>query len=147
MERFLRSKLAHGEFREVSAERSKIMAAIRGKGNKSTELRLKMALVRQGISGWTSHPREICGKPDFFFPMQKLAVFVDGCFWHGCKKCGHIPKTNQSFWAAKIDRNRKRHRRVNSQLKSKGIRVRRFWEHTLKANLDQAIATLGRDLA
>jgi len=146
MERFLRSKLAHGKFREVPAPRSKIMAAIRGKGNKSTELRFKMALVREGISGWKSHPKEIAGKPDFFFPSRQLAIFVDGCFWHGCEKCGHIPKTNRSFWAAKIDRNRKRHRRVNTQLRALGIRVRRFWEHTLKSDLNRCVARLKRDL-
>jgi DNA mismatch endonuclease (patch repair protein) len=122
------------------------MAAIRGKGNKSTELKLRMALVRAGLGGWTTHPKDVFGKPDFFFPSQKVAVFVDGCFWHGCAKCGHIPKTNQSFWTTKIERNRKRHRRVNAQLKSEGIHVRRFWEHALRCNLDQAVSKLRRDL-
>jgi DNA mismatch endonuclease (patch repair protein) len=146
MERLLRSKLAHGDFREVSAQRSKIMGAIRSKGNKSTELRFKMALVRHGIAGWKTHPRDISGTPDFYFPAKRLAVFVDGCFWHGCTKCGHIPRTNQLFWAAKIDRNRKRHRRVNNQLRSKGICVRRFWEHEIRGNLDQCIAKIQQDL-
>jgi len=116
------------------------MAAVRSKGNVSTELRLRMALVRSRISGWISHPKHVPGKPDFYFQSAGLAIFVDGCFWHGCSKCGHIPKTNQAFWAAKIGRNQDRHRAVGKALSSQRIKVLRFWEHELKGDLQLCVS-------
>ena len=98
-----------------------------------------MALVRAGASGWVGHPKDIPGKPDFYFESARLAVFVDGCFWHGCAKCGHIPKTNQTFWAAKIDGNRKRHRKVKRQLTAQGIGSLRFWEHQLQEDVHRCV--------
>lgn len=131
MERFLKSKLENGWFSNVSPQRSRTMSAIRGKNNKSTELSLKMALVRAGVKGWVLHTATICGKPDFYFKKQRLAVFVDGCFWHGCPRCGHIPRTRTKFWEAKINRNRQRDRRTNRLLAAEAIRVLRIWEHSL----------------
>ncbi len=101
-----------------------------------------MALVRTGISGWIGHPKDIPGKPDFYFESARLAVFVDGCFWHGCAKCGHIPKTNQTFWAAKIDGNRKRHRKVKRLLSAQGIDSLRFWEHQLQEDVHRCVAKI-----
>lgn len=132
MERFLKSKLENGWFADVSPQRVRIMSAIRGKNNKSTELPLKMAFVRSGVKGWVLHPTTICGKPDFYFRTRRLAVFVDGCFWHGCPKCGHIPKTRTPFWTAKIDRNRQRDRITGKILAADGIRALRIWEHSLR---------------
>jgi len=106
------------------------MAAIRGKSNKSTEVLLRMALVRAGIRGWTLHPA-ITGKPDFYFPKERIAMFVDGCFWHGCPWCGHIPSTRRLFWRAKIDRNKWRDRRNVRILRECGVRSLRVWEHSL----------------
>src|SRR4051812_44966339 len=108
MEKCLRKKLPGGVFRDVPVKRSVAMGLIRGKGNRTTELPLRLALVRNGVRDWNLHVAELPGKPDFYFPKQQLAVFVDGCFWHGCARCGHIPKTNSSFWGAKIERNRER---------------------------------------
>jgi len=99
-------------------------------------------MVRAGIGGWSSHRADLPGKPDFYFPSAKLAVFVDGCFWHGCARCGHIPKTNTGFWAAKIDRNRKRHRKVARLLNHRGIATLRFWEHQLRDHLDRCVARI-----
>jgi DNA mismatch endonuclease (patch repair protein) len=150
MERFLKSKLKNGWFAGVPPQRSRTMSAIRGKSNRSTELSLKMAFVRARVKGWVLHPATICGKPDFFFPQYRLAVFVDGCFWHGCPRCGHIPKTRSSFWRAKIERNRKRDRRTNRRLATEGIRVVRIWEHSLQNCLRVRVAvrkitiTMGR---
>jgi hypothetical protein len=78
------------------------------------------------------HSEQIFGRPDFYFPKQKLAVFVDGCFWHGCPKCFQMPSTNEEFWATKIQGNQKRDKRVNRKLKSLGISVVRIAEHELK---------------
>ena len=131
MERYLRTKLKGGVFKNVDQKRSRVMSRIRSKGNKTTEAKLRYALVRAGISGWSMHPHEVFGKPDFYFHKEKLAVFVDGCFWHGCLKCGHIPKTRSCFWSAKFERNRQRSIRVKKTLSRSGIRVLRFWEHEL----------------
>ena len=132
MEKLLREKLEGGKFQDVSPENAKRMSAVRGRGNKTTELQLRLGLVRSGISGWKLHPRGLVGNPDFFFPERKVAVFVDGCFWHGCPNCGHIPKKNNTFWATKIRRNRERDAIKTSQLVDSGIKVLRFWEHELK---------------
>ena len=108
MERRLKSHLPEGKFVGVSIHRARIMSAIRGKSNRTTELRLRMALVRSGIEGWTLHSSALPGKPDFCFPKSRVAVFVDGCFWHGCDRCGHVPKTRSAFWQAKFERNQER---------------------------------------
>src|SRR5205823_6917634 len=105
-------KLSEGKFLNVSATRSRMMSAIRGKNTRSTERALRMALMRAGIKGWRLHAVNLPGKPDVYFPTQRLAVFIDGCFWHFCPKCGHIPKTRRIFWNAKIQRNQERDRKV-----------------------------------
>jgi DNA mismatch endonuclease (patch repair protein) len=120
------------------------MGAIRSKGNKTTELRLRMALIRAGISGWKLHDRSLAGTPDFSFVRAKLAVFVDGCFWHGCSRCGHTPKTRSAFWTAKFERNQARDIRTARQLRKQGFKVIRFWEHQIKQSggLQKAISKI-----
>lgn len=108
------------------------MAAIRGKHTKSTEVALRMALLRSKISGWRLHATNLLGRPDVFFPLHRVAVFVDGCFWHGCPRCGHIPKTRTSFWRAKIMRNRARDRVNTRKLRLSNVKVIRIWEHSLR---------------
>jgi DNA mismatch endonuclease (patch repair protein) len=73
------------------------MARVRSRGNKATELKLVSFLRSEGMVGWRRH-LPLPGKPDFAFPKQKVAVFVDGCFWHGCPKCYTRPKSNLKFW-------------------------------------------------
>jgi DNA mismatch endonuclease (patch repair protein) len=108
------------------------MARIRSKGNKSTELRFRGLLIRYGLRGWKVQAAEIPGKPDFVFPKQKVAIFVDSCYWHGCRKHVRHPKTKKSYWRAKIFGNIKRDRRVSRLLVSQGWRVLRIWEHDLR---------------
>lgn len=103
------------------------MKAIRGKGNRTTELALATELRRARLSGWRRHA-PLPGKPDFIWPRQRLVVFVDGCFWHGCPRCYRLPSHNTSFWQQKVTANRRRDRRVNRQLRSRGWRVLRVWE-------------------
>jgi DNA mismatch endonuclease, patch repair protein len=131
MEKRLRVLLPGGAFANVSNSRSRTMSLIRAKDNGTTERALRMALVRAGERGWCLHC-DLVGRPDFYFPKSKLAVFVDGCFWHGCGKCGHIPRTRSSFWQAKLDRNRERDRRTTRELRKRGMNVIRIWEHQLK---------------
>jgi DNA mismatch endonuclease Vsr len=110
------------------------MSAIHGKNTRSTERVLRSALMRAGIKGWRLHVNEVLGKPDLYFPKQKLAIFVDGCFWHFCPKCGHIPKTRQPFWKGKIERNKQRDQRIKHFLTRTGINVIRIWEHQLRSD-------------
>ncbi|MBC8469467.1 MAG: very short patch repair endonuclease [Planctomycetes bacterium] len=132
MEKRLRKKLKGGKFKDVPVVRSKTMAAIRGKNNRTTELCFRMAIVRSGIKGWVTNFKDLPGKPDFFFRKKGIAVFIDGCFWHGCPKCGHYPKTRSSFWKAKILRNKERDKSNRRKLRRKGIKVVSVWEHSLK---------------
>lgn len=111
-------------------KRSEVMSRIRGKGNKDTEVALAKLFRANGITGWRRH-YPILGRPDFAFPKHKLAVFVDGCFWHGCPKHGTQPKGNRKFWFAKLEANKGRDRKVNRLLRAKGWRVLRIWEHDL----------------
>ena len=82
-----------------------------------------------GISGWRRR-LTVFGKPDFVFRQERLAVFVDGCFWHGCPKAKHapLPKTRAEWWAAKLARNKSRDRLVNRTLRQAGWTVLRVWE-------------------
>ena len=146
MEKELREKLPNGQFQNVSPVRSRAMSAVRGKGNVTTERRLRLALVRAHVVGWRLHPEEIPGRPDFYFPQNKVAIFTDGCFWHGCRKCGHIPSKNSEFWSTKIERNRRRDMEKTAQLREKKINVLRFWEHELRDNLDHCVETIKQTL-
>src|SRR6266404_2096697 len=98
-------------------ERSERMSRIRSRGNKDTELALAKLLRRNRISGWRRN-QSVFGKPDFIFHRVRLAVFVDGCFWHGCPKCGHIPKSRRLYWRTKILRNRTRDKAVSRTLRA-----------------------------
>lgn len=112
-------------------ERSRLMAKIRGKGNKSTELSFKQLLRKENITGWRRH-LPLPGRPDFAFPKKRIAVFLDGCFWHGCPKCYKAPSRNSAFWAEKVARNRLRDRRTDRLLRKDGWSVIRVWEHSLR---------------
>ena len=77
------------------------------------------------------------GNPDFVFPEQKVAVFVDGCFWHGCPICQRpLPATNTEYWVKKINRNIERDRLHDAQLIEAGWQVVRIWEHELRKGND-----------
>jgi DNA mismatch endonuclease (patch repair protein) len=119
--------------------RSRVMSRIKSKGNASTEKRLRAGLVRAGVSGWVMHPTSVGGKPDFYFPSARLAVFVDGCFWHGCQKCYIRPKSNRKYWDGKLRSNLARDKKITRKLKSNGISVIRIWEHEVKLDLSRAI--------
>ncbi|HSH93680.1 MAG TPA: very short patch repair endonuclease [Roseimicrobium sp.] len=110
-------------------KRSAVMAAIRGKGNKDTELRMMVLFREHGITGWR-RGQVLMGKPDFVFRKERVVVFVDGCFWHGCPKPKHapMPKTRAEWWAAKLERNKMRDRIVNRSLRKEGWTVVRVWE-------------------
>lgn len=141
MERKLQVLLKGKGFRATRV-RSRMMSSVRGRDNASTERRLRLALVRGGIRGWVMHPK-LPGRPDFYFKAKRVAVFVDGCFWHGCEQCGHVPGKNRPFWTAKLARNRERDRVAGDQLGAAGIRFLRLWEHELKDDLAGCVQRLG----
>ena len=113
-------------------KRSEVMGLIRSRGNRRTEMRLIEAFRSEGIKGWRRH-LPLPGKPDFAFRAERLLVFVDGCFWHGCARCYRRPASNRTYWDAKVIRNKTRDREVTRELKKRGWRVLRIWEHDLKA--------------
>lgn len=112
-------------------KRSEVMSLIRSRGNKATELRLIEIFREYGITGWRRN-QPLLGKPDFTFRRERVVVFVDGCFWHGCPKCYKRPSSNQEFWDTKIANNRKRDRLVGRELRRLGWEVVRVWQHQLK---------------
>jgi DNA mismatch endonuclease (patch repair protein) len=124
------------------AQRSRIMAAVRSRGNKATELILVRLFREAGLKGWRRHA-EILGRPDFVFAKERVAVFVDGCFWHGCAKHCRMPASNRKYWLAKIERNVRRDRATRKALRGKGWKVVRVWEHELKARPQRVIARIG----
>jgi DNA mismatch endonuclease (patch repair protein) len=133
VEKKLRKTLLGGKFQNVPEVRSRVMKAIRSRGNRTTEKRLRALMVRHGIRGWVIHPRDVPGTPEFYFSARKLALFTDGCFWHGCADCcGRKTTTNRAFWQRRIELNRQRDHRTDDRLAKAGIRVLRFWEHELK---------------
>lgn len=111
-------------------KRSEVMSRIRSQGNKDTELRLISIFREARITGWR-RKQPLFGKPDFVFRKQRLAVFVDGCFWHGCPRCYRRPASNQTYWDEKVQRNQKRDLQVTRELRRAGWHVLRIWEHQL----------------
>lgn len=111
-------------------QRSALMASIKGKGNKDTELALMEILRRHHITGWRRN-QKVFGRPDFVFWRVRCALFVDGCFWHGCPKHCNTPAGNRPFWKKKLAANKARDCRVNRELRKLGWRVVRIWEHDL----------------
>lgn len=111
----------------VSPGRSRIMSAVRSTGNRSTEEALAALLRKHGLKGWRRHV-PLPGRPDFAWPRQRVAIFVDGCFWHGCPRCYMAPRHNARFWREKVEANRRRDVRVARQLRRQGWSVLRVWE-------------------
>ena len=113
------------------AKRSQIMAQVKGTCNKSTELVFAKYLRKSRISGWRRNYR-LEGNPDFVFPKCRVAVFIDGCFWHSCPKHCRLPSSNREYWIPKIARNASRDRYITRKLRRSGWHVFRFWEHDMK---------------
>jgi DNA mismatch endonuclease (patch repair protein) len=112
------------------------MSRVKSKNTKP-EIRLRKALWAVGLRYRLRY--KLPGKPDLVFVSAKLAVFVDGCFWHGCPEHATQPKTNERFWATKLGENVERDQRVNWQLRGMGWTVLRLWQHDIEGNLDNAV--------
>jgi len=112
-------------------KRSSIMRSVKSSGNKSTELKTISIFRQFAIKGWRRKYR-IFGNPDFVFPSKKIALFVDGCFWHGHDCRNLTPHYNAGYWRTKISRNKERDKKVVKTLKSHGWRVIRIWECSIR---------------
>ena len=111
--------------------RSNIMAQVRSRDNRSTERKLRSSFAGSGVSGYKLNVKSLPGVPDFVFPKEKVAVFVDGCFWHGCPSCYRRPHSSRKYWDEKVKRNMKRDRRNRRLLREMGWIPVRIWEHSL----------------
>lgn len=109
--------------------RSFNMSRIRARNTKP-EVRLRRELSARGVRGYRLKNR-VSGRPDLVFGPARVAVFVDGCFWHGCPECGdgHLPKSNRRYWVKKLAGNRERDIVRTAELRQQGWLVLRFWEH------------------
>ena len=126
-------------------QRSYCMSRIRGKDTQP-ELLLRKAISSAGIRGYRLH-YNLPGRPDFVFPKGKIAVFVDGCFWHKCPKCLiEIPATSKGYWRRKIEGNVKRDKVVNAELRKKGWKVLRIWEHEVRKSLNKCYLKIYKEL-
>lgn len=126
--------------RMTKKQRSECMSRIGGK-NTNLEHVFRKHIRAFGVKGYRSYAK-IPGRPDLYFPNHKLAIFVDGCFWHGCPRCASFPATNKKFWKEKIEGNKKRDKAVNMKLRKLGIRVIRFWGHDIKKSPDGCVKKL-----
>jgi DNA mismatch endonuclease, patch repair protein len=121
---------------------SKTMSAIKAK-NTTPEMFLRKELWKNGVRGFRLHWKNVPGKPDIAFIKYKLAVFVNGCYWHRCPKCElPLPKHNSKFWAEKFDRNADRDKRKIKLLKDQGWKVIVIWECDIKKNVIHSANTI-----
>jgi len=102
------------------------------------EIKLRKELYRRGLKGYRTRSK-LFGKPDIVFTKYKLAIFVDGCFWHKCPICFKKPSTETDFWDKKIENNVLRDSEVNKKLSNDGWKVLRFWEHEINKDINNVI--------
>jgi len=114
-------------FENVSATTRRIMLANRPRGNLTTELAMVRVLRSANLRGWRRHVK-LAGTPDFLWRDSRVALFVDGCFWHGCPHCKKVPEGYRAYWVKKIQGNKARDRRVSRVLIAMGWKVLRVWE-------------------
>lgn len=121
-------------------KRSSIMRQVKSNRNKSTELRLIEIFKQHNITGWRrNYP--VKGHPDFVFLKQKIAIFVDGCFWHGHDCRNTRPENNSDYWQQKRERNIKHDQEVKATFEARGWIVLRIWECELKKKNEQLIVS------
>jgi DNA mismatch endonuclease (patch repair protein) len=120
-------------------KRSEIMKAVRSKDTKM-EISFRKALWKKGLR-YRKNPAGYFGKPDIVLKKHKMVVFLDSCFWHGCRKHCRLPATNKKYWINKIERNKKRDKEVNKYYKKLGWQILRIWEHEIEKGKNNIIAT------
>lgn len=131
--------------REDPRTRSRIMSAVPSKDS-TAEILLRKALTALGIRGYRLHRRDLPGVPDVVFTRAKLAVFVDGCFWHGCPRCQRVSKSRTEYWEIKIERNQARDKKNGEKLDALGWTVLRIWEHELTNDAEECARRVESEL-
>jgi DNA mismatch endonuclease (patch repair protein) len=154
-------------------KRSEVMSRIRSRGNRDTELALARLLRVNHITGWRRHSlvrvtvegrksrvegkafpgsrrsslvSRLTVRPDFVFRQVRLALFVDGCFWHGCPQHATTPANNRAFWKKKLAGNKRRDALVTRTLRRAGWRVLRIWECELTRNVERILKRISNAL-
>ena len=136
MKEYIRDKRSPRPLKEST---SKVMSANKAKNTKP-ELLLSKALWKGGYKGYRLNWKKVPGRPDIAFPGKKLAIFVNGCYWHRCPKCDlPLPKTNTRFWKEKFDKNVKRDKKKNDELLSLGWKVIVIWECEIHSDLNKYV--------
>lgn len=107
--------------------RSKVMASIKGR-NTRPEIVVRKLLWAKGIR-YRIHDKKVTGTPDISNKSKKIAIFIDGCFWHGCNNCYKEPRTNVAYWHTKIINNKKRRKEIIKKLSKDNWKILEFWEH------------------
>lgn len=118
-------------------KRSEIMSKVRNKDSK-IEIEFRKKLWKLGFR-YRKNSTKYFGKPDIVLPKYKTVIFIDSCFWHGCKKHGSMPQTRKKFWEAKIERNKQRDKEVSKYYKKSDWKIFRIWEHALKKQPEKEI--------
>jgi len=121
-------------------KRSEVMSKVKHKDSK-IEIAFRKKLWAKGFR-YSKNSAKYFGKPDISLPKYKTVIFIDSCFWHGCKKHGSIPATRKKFWTNKIDRNIERDREVSRYYKKQSWKIFRIWEHDLPKRTPEIIANL-----
>lgn len=135
----MRTKTFLGE--PVDPLRSKTMSHIRSK-NTGPELALRSALRREGVR-FKTYPN-LPGHPDLIIPVSHTAIFVHGCFWHGCPRHYRAPRMRSSYWSKKVLSNRRRDGKSASTLRARGWSVMTIWECQIARDLSQVMARIQR---
>lgn len=126
------------------SKRSYIMRAVRSKDTK-IEISFRKALWNKGFR-YCKNSAKYFGKPDLVLKKYKTVIFIDSCFWHGCKKHCRMPATNKKYWVNKIERNKFRDKEVNKYYKKLGWKIFRVWEHDVLKNSNKTIIKIIRFL-
>ena len=119
------------------------MSQIKSKDT-TPEIAVRKLIWKKGYRYRIGHG--LMGKPDMVFPFYGIAVFIDGCFWHGCPKHCRMPSSNVSYWKQKIYGNKKRDKKINRQLKKEGWKVIRIWEHDIKKGSEKSVKRITRHI-
>jgi DNA mismatch endonuclease, patch repair protein len=125
---------------------SRVMSANKDKNSKP-EILLRKALSETGIRGYRLHYKKIAGKPDVAFVSKKIAIFVNGCFWHCCPYCKlQLPRSNQEFWMNKFKANKQRDKRKLKELRETGWIGITIWECQIYKHMDKMVEKLKKKL-
>lgn len=119
-------------------KRSEIMSKVKSRDSK-IEVDFRKAIWKAGFR-YRKNPVKYFGKPDLVLKKYKAVIFIDSCFWHGCRKHCRIPSTNKKYWTNKIERNKLRDKEVSKYYKKQGWKILRVWEHNLVNKIDKIFA-------